>query len=127
LRFPPSTTFSTVAKMGLQEPLQTQNWAIASAASPNPDNLLGLMAYWPVLPLFAPELLGSVLLLLESVPLLELLLDPVPPELLVPLFAPDDVLESVPLLVLLPDPAPPEVLLLVFVVELAGAFWLPEP
>ena len=86
------------------------------------------------MPLFAPELLGSVLLLLESVPLLELLLEPVPPELLgsvllllVPLFAPDGVLESVPLLVLLPDPAAPEVLLFVFVVELAGAFWLPEP
>jgi hypothetical protein len=76
------------------------------------------------LPLFAPEPLGSVLLLLESVPLLELLLEPVPPELLL---LSDGVLDSVPLLVLLPDPAPPEVLLFVLVVDDAGAFWLPEP
>jgi hypothetical protein len=87
--------------------------------------LLSSTDYWPLLPLFAPELL-------ESVPLLELLLDPVPPELLlVPLFAPDGVLESVPLLVLLLDPVPPEVLLLfVFVAELLeedGVLWLPEP
>ena len=57
--------------------------------------------------------------------MLELLPDPVPPELLL-LSVPDGVLESVPLLVLLPDPAPPEVLLFVLAVD-DGAFWLPEP